>query len=93
MRIISNANAGGIGAPTPLDNYLSPVQEPRGESTSAYGAGDGENTLKPPNPEEVFSFVRHGKIKKLREVLQAIPQRRFDPALVEASFVLCAHQW
>ncbi|KAJ8602420.1 hypothetical protein CTAYLR_001223 [Chrysophaeum taylorii] len=102
MRIMANASAGAVGVPTPLDNYMSPLPQEAAAGTRPStalvpaGGGGGGGTAaegddaqpKPPNDaDEVFSLVRHGKIKKLKEALRALPARRFDSSLVKVAYV------
>lgn len=93
MRIIANAGMGAVGVPTPLDDYMSPIPEKntgsgQGQATIAsarQGDVDDGQAQPPASAEEIFSLVRHGKVKKLKEALQVLPSRRFDPSLVKAS--------
>lgn len=100
MRIVANAGAGAVGAPIPLDNYMSPSLD---ASTARSGQPQSGATVEEgqlqssPSVDDIFSLVRHGKIRKLKEALQALPSRRFDPSLVKAMYSVLLrvdlHRW
>lgn len=89
MRIVASAGAGAVGVPIPLDNYMSPSLDAStaGSGQPQTGGAVEDAPLQSfPSVDEIFSFVRHGKVKKLKEALQPLPSRRFDASLVKAMY-------
>ncbi|KAG3022603.1 hypothetical protein PC128_g11197 [Phytophthora cactorum] len=70
----------------PVNAVLNPVPTssagpPPGSNDSPAGAGRVVVSF-----NEFCSLVRHGKVKQLREALQDVPERKFDPLIVKTPF-------
>ena len=92
--------AAELGFPPPSsgigDEYLAAAQASAAAAQQAAsgaaggaagGVGDGREDLPPLKFEELAAWVRHSKLKKLKEALDQIPAKRFDPQLVKAAYV------
>jgi len=51
------------------------------------GAGGMPDDKPPLKFDELAAWVRHSKLKKLKEALEGVPSKRFDPQLVSAPYV------
>ena len=81
LRIMANAPE---GSSLPLDEYMGGPPPSSGKVSTPAGEPQAQQ---PVNIEEIFSLVRHAKVKKLKEALENVPNRRFDPSLVKVPFV------
>ncbi|CAM9274089.1 unnamed protein product, partial [Hapterophycus canaliculatus] len=58
-----------------------------GEGGSSPGAGVRGGTAVPINFKELVVLARRGKFKQIREILEPLPDRRFDPSTVRVPYV------
>ncbi|OWZ19913.1 hypothetical protein PHMEG_0005762 [Phytophthora megakarya] len=68
--------------PAPAANPVNPVSTP----TPTPNLSDIPSRVVVPFPE-FCSLVRHGKVKQIREALQDVPERKFDPLTVQTQFM------
>ena len=68
-----------MGAPSPVS--VVPNEQAGAAPASAVEATQVASL------EELMGWVRHGKFKKVKEGLESLPNRRFDPALVTSPYI------
>ncbi|KAK1929888.1 Sterile alpha and TIR motif-containing protein tir-1 [Phytophthora citrophthora] len=87
MPSISPVRAPPVTNPNPVASVSNPVPtSSAAPPPSSNEAPTGGGRVVVPF-SEFCSLVRHGKVKQIREALQDVPERKFDPLTVKTQFV------